>query len=161
MKKTLFLTIFILSGFVSASYAQNEMDRDQPPRHPPLEKIEQLEKAKLVELLDLKEDEAVRFFARRKEFRKSQRELFEKRDDIVKGIEKKLRDGIKQSDKEYKDQLNDILNLDQKIVQQKEKFFSSLNDILTPEQILKLAVFDNRFMHEIRELLMGRKRNKK
>lgn len=161
MKKILFLTIFILAGFVSAGFAQDEMDRDKPPRRPPLEKIEQLEKVKLVELLDLKEDEAVRFFARRKEFRKNQRELFEKRDDLVKGIEKKLRDGAKQSDREYKEQLNDILNLDLKIVQQKEKFFSSLNDILTPEQILKLAVFDNRFMREIRELLMGHKRNKK
>ena len=156
MKKILLFSCILLIGLTSVSWAQEQMQRE---RRPPLEKIEHLEKAKLIEILDLKEDAAVRFFVRRKEFREKQRELIDQREDLSNKIEKKLKDGTDQSDKEYRDQLNDILSLDLKIVQHKEKFLNSLNDILTSEQILKLAVFDNRFMREIRELLMDRKKN--
>ena len=156
MKKIFLFLCILLIVLTSVSFAQGQMKRE---RQHPLEKIEQLEKAKLIEILDLKEDVAVRFFVRRKEFREKQRELIDQREDLSNKIEKKLIDGTDQSDKEYRDQLNDLLSLDLKIVQHKEKFLNSLNDILTPEQILKLAVFDNRFMREIRELLMDRKKN--
>jgi len=80
---------------------------------------------------------------------------------MVKKIEKKLKDNNNLSDKDCKDQLNDLLSLEEKIVQEKEKFFNSLNDILSPAQILKLAIFDNRFMREIKDLLIGRRHGKK
>ena len=157
MKKTVLFICILLIGMSSVFYAQEPMRED---RRPPVEKIAQLEKAKLIEILDLKEDVAVRFFVRRKDYREKQRSLFDQRDELIRKIEQKLKDGANQSDKEYKDQLDEIFSLDQKILQQKEKFFSSLNDLLTPQQILKLAVFDNRFMREIRKLLMeGRKKH--
>ncbi len=156
MNKIILITVIVLIGLSPAYYGQ-EMERGN--RRPPIEKIEQLERAKLIELLDLNEDAAVRFFVRRKEFREKLRELIDQRENLINKIEKKLKDEVDQSDKEYKDQLNELFSHDMKIVQHKEQFLNSLNDILTPEQVLKLAVFDNRFMREIRELLMQRKKN--
>ena len=155
MKKTVLFICVLFIGITSVVYTQEPM-RDN--RRPPIEKIAQLEKAKLIEILDMKEDVAVRFFVRRKEYREQQRSLFDQRDELIRKTEQKLKDGVSQSDKEYKDQLNNILSLDKKILQQKEKFYSSLNDLLTPQQILKLAVFDNRFMREIRKLLMEQRK---
>jgi len=60
MKKLFFLVIIVAIGFSQKSFSQeNSEDKNH---HMPLEKIEQLEKAKLIELLDLKEEAAVRLF---------------------------------------------------------------------------------------------------
>ncbi len=157
MKKLILLVYIFLTAVSQINNAQNHTGNN---RRPPLEKIAQLERAKLIELLDLNEDVAVRFFVRRKEFREQQRSLFDERDNMIKGIEKKLKDDVSQTDKEYKDQVHSILTIDERIVDHKEEFYNSLNDILSPKQILKLAVFDDQFMKEIRELLMKR-RNKR
>ena len=151
IKRLLLIGIFLI-GYSSLFFAQHQN------RRPPLEKIEQLERAKLIEILDMKEDVAVRFFARRKEFRDGQRDLIHQREQLVDKIEKKLNDKSFANDKEYKDQMNDILTLESKLFESKRKFYSSLSDILSPEQILKLAIFDYRFMREIRQILSGRRK---
>lgn len=159
MKKNIFLFLGFLLIIPCLIYSQDQgmMERRQRPS---MQKIEQLEKAKLIEVLDLDEETAVRFFVRRKDYREKQHEFFKRRDELVKINEKKLLDGKTIPDKECKELTNEMLSIELEIFQEKEKFFNSLHDILTPQQILKLAVFDNRFMREIREVLMGRKRNK-
>ncbi len=159
MRKIFFIIIIMLFAAFPKVNSQERMEGDRP--RIPIEKIEQLEKAKLIEILDLNEETAIRFFTRRKEFREKEREQFKKRDDMVRRIEDKIRSDAGLSDKESKDHLSEVLAIDQKIVADKEKFFRSLNDILTPEQVLKLVVFDNRFMREIRDLLIGRPRGKR
>ncbi len=159
MRKIFIIIIIVLFAAIPKIYSQERMEGGKPRMS--MEKIEQLERSKLIEILDLDEETAIRFFARRKEFREKERELFKKRDETIRKIEDKIRGDAELSDKESKEHLSEILSINQKIVTDKEKFFRSLNDILTPEQILKLAVFDNRFMREIKDLLIGRPRGKR
>ena len=150
--------IFVVILLISISTAIHAQGPKPGGRGRPIEKIEQLERAKLIEILDLKEDAAVRFFARRKEFRNAQHDLFEQREKLFDNIDKRIRDNSELNDKECKDLLDDLMKIDSKIAAGRSNFYSSLSDILTPEQILKLAVFDVRFMREIRDLLTGRRK---
>lgn len=157
MKKIFLTVILCCFAFIPKNFAQDDIDDRNPPRMS-MEKIEQLEKAKLIEALDLDEETAIRFFARRKNYREQERELFKKRDGMIKKIEDRIRNSQDIGEKESIDLLNEILAVDQKFVDDKEKFFKSLNDILSSEQILRLAVFDNKFMREIRNILIRRPR---
>lgn len=155
-KLTLLFLFFLFS--ISIAYGQRF---ENPPRGPrPLEKIEQWEKAKLIEVLKMNEENSVRFFARRNEHQNKMREILDKRDQFMKELTKELQDGTKQNDNVYRDKLNNLLNYDSRLTKERETFLRSLNDILTPEQILKLSVFELNFRREIREKLLERNRDK-
>jgi len=161
MKHIFVFSIIFLAVFSFAEYAQeNKSGDDDGQTRPRLKKIEQMEKAKLIEILNLDDETAIKFFVRKKEHRKNEHNLFEQREELAKKIEKKFQDNVNKSGKECKEQLNELLALDQKIVDERKNYFNSLNDILTPEQILKLAVFENRFQREIHDILAGKKHGK-
>jgi hypothetical protein len=153
MKKVLtFLFIFFVVFYSAEAQPKNRGNKDLNP----LQKIQQLEKAKLIEALNLNEETAVRFFARRNDHQKRVREIFEKYDAMINEIDKNFKKGIKESDSEIKDQFNNLLALDENIASEKKNFYRSLDDIFTPAQIVKLIVFENKFRREIRETLMNR-----
>ena len=126
----------------------------------PLRQIEEWEKMKLIQVLDLNEDASVRFFARRNEHQKRVREILNQRDQLAQEIEKEIKDGAKVSDAVYQEQVNRMLELEAKMMKERESFIKSLNDILSPEQIAKLTVFEIRFRREVRERIMGHGKNR-
>jgi hypothetical protein len=143
---------------MSISYGQ----KDERPMHgtKPLEKIEQWEKAKLIDLLKMNEDNSVRFFARRSEHQNKMKEILDQRDQLLNDLSKDLQEGNKQSDNVYRDKLNNLLSFDSRLTKEKESFLRSLNDILTPHQILKYSIFELKFRKELREKLFEKGRNK-
>jgi hypothetical protein len=143
---------------VSIVFGQRDEKQVQNPK--PLEKIEQWEKAKLIEVLKMNEENSVRFFVRRNEHQNKMKEILDKRDQFMKELTKELQEGTKQNDNAYRDKLNNLLSFDSRLMKEKESFLRSLNDILTPQQILKLSVFEIKFRKEIREKLLERDRNK-
>ena len=157
MNKLTLSFLFILFT-MSISYGQ----KDEGPMHGPnpLEKIEQWEKAKLIDVLKMKEENSVRFFARRNEHQKKIKEILDQRDQLIKDLSKELQEGNKQNDNIYRDKLNNLMSFDFRLMKENESFLRSLNDILTPQLILKLSVFELNFRREIREKLLERDRNK-
>ncbi len=153
MKKVFTLLVIFFVVFYSAEAQQRNRGNKNLN---PLQKIQQLEKAKLIEALNLNEDTAVRLFARRDEHQKKVREIFDKRDAMISEIDKNIKKGAKQSDSELKDQVNNLLAIDENIAYERKNFYKSLDDILNPAQIAKLIVFENNFRREIRETLMNR-----
>lgn len=126
----------------------------------PLRQIEEWEKMKLIQVLDLNEDASVRFFARRNEHQKHVREILNQRDQLAQEIEKEIKGGAKVSDAVYQEQVNRMLEFEAKVMKERENFIKSLNDILSPEQIAKLTVFEIRFRREVRERIMGHGKNR-
>ena len=126
----------------------------------PLEQIEEWEKMKLIKVLDLSEENSIRFFARRNEHQKRVREILNQRDQLAQEIEKEIKDGAKVSDAVYQEQVNRMLEFEAKMMKERESFIKSLNDILSPEQIAKLTVFEIRFRREVRERIMGHGKNR-
>uniref|UniRef100_A0A7V3E764 Periplasmic heavy metal sensor n=1 Tax=Ignavibacterium album TaxID=591197 RepID=A0A7V3E764_9BACT len=120
-------------------------------------KIEQLEKVKLIEALNLSEDQSVRFFARRNEHRKEIEKLEMRSEELIKQMEDRLDETTDKNLSEQKKLLNEFLDIRIQIENKRKQFILSLNDILSQEQITKLVVFEKRFRDEIRKILMKRK----
>jgi hypothetical protein len=121
-----------------------------------MHRVEQLERVKLIESLNLSEEQAVRFFARRNEHRKEIESINRKIDELMEEIDRILNSGeIKES---YLKKLNEEILLNREKIELKRKqFVLSLNDILSTEQISKLLLFERRFHEEIRDLIIKRR----
>lgn len=142
--------IFLLSVFINA---QTSEDR----RHKNRAKLDQLEKVKLIEALDFSEESAVRFFARRNDFKKEIDELENKSDDIFNELEKTLNSSDNKNETQQKKLINEHLMFREKIEIRKKEFINSLNDLLTVEQISKYIIFERKFRDEIRKVLLKRR----
>jgi hypothetical protein len=113
------------------------------------ERVEQLRKVRLIEMLDLKEDQSVRFFARFKEHEAARKELTTERNEVLDKIERLVRNRADST--EYAPLFAEVEGIDTKIVAGRKQFFSSLGDILTIEQRAKLLLFERRFERELRD----------
>ena len=139
-----FLSVLILQ---IAIYAQDEKKRD------PREKIESLEKIKLLETLDLNEETAIKFFSRRNEHKEKMKALMDEQNAQYKKIEDKLSNLTNDNDPELKKMIDKYLSINQKMDDERKRFFDSLSDILTLKQQAKLAIFEKRFRQQIRDIL--------
>ncbi len=146
MKKLIMLLFVIFSVGISQA---------QPSGGPPpmggrsMERIERFKKMRLVEMLDLKEDQSVRFFARFNDFENTRRELNRQKDETLDKIERLIRN--KADQKEYEKIFDEVETVNRKIGEEKLKFFNSLTDLLAIEQRAKLILFERRFENELRE----------
>ncbi|VAX26692.1 hypothetical protein MNBD_IGNAVI01-637 [hydrothermal vent metagenome] len=115
-------------------------------------RISELEKIKLIEVLQMDEETTLKFFSRRNLHRLDQKKIMNKRDSLLKQLDKRIVDGDNKID--YKKEIYQILDLEKELSNEREKFFKSLDDILSYEQIAKLLVFEKKFRSEIRKQLI-------
>ncbi|MBK8945657.1 MAG: hypothetical protein IPM32_10370 [Ignavibacteriae bacterium] len=155
MKSKYFIVVLF---FVGNIFAQ---EMGKPPFDPPNKKYEQLEQLKLLEILDLEEDIAVKFVTRRNKSRDRVFEIMKSFDSDLDKMEKNLRN--EKGDKNYSDFIEKCINYENKITEEKNNFIKSLDDILTEEQIVKIILFERKFKKDVRDILLekGRKRIKK
>lgn len=150
MKNIIFVILIFLT--IMPAMAQEHQERRKKDN-----KIEQLEKVKLIEALDLTEDQSIRFFARRNKHRKEIEKLEIHSEEVIRDLEKIVQDSNERNVTEQERLLNEFLDIRIQIENKKKQFILSLNDILTTEQISKLVVFEKKFREEIRKILMKRK----
>ncbi|HMN16424.1 MAG: hypothetical protein WA440_13840 [Ignavibacteriaceae bacterium] len=152
MKKIL-LSLFLI-GIISFVGIPQRM-HDKPNKH--RNKLAQLEKAKLIEALELDEETSIRFFARRNQSKKDIDELEKKSDEIIVQLESTMKEKDSPKDENQKRLIADLLKTRLQIESEKQKFINSLSDILSTEQIARLLVFEKRFREEIRNVLFDRR----
>ncbi|MBI5660868.1 MAG: hypothetical protein HZC46_01820 [Ignavibacterium album] len=147
-----FVYLIFLTAILSPINAQERLERRMKDS-----KIEQLEKVKLIEALDLTEEQSVRFFARRNEHRKEIEKLEMRSEELLGNIETLINAPGVKNITEQKRLLNEFLDLRVQIETKRKQFILSLSDILSFEQIGRLVVFEKKFREEIRKILMKRK----
>ena len=152
MKKLILSLVIVISVSVTLTAKGKHHRRNQVP-----DKILQLEKIKLIEILEMDEETTLKFFSRRSEF---EREM----DGIHKAINEKL-DEMEQMvnsdnvrDEELKTAIEDLNLKHQKLDNMKADFINSLDDILSYEQIAKMILFERRFKEELRKAIFKDKR---
>jgi len=157
MKNIIYMLI-VFTICVSASSAQmREKGMFMPPGAKPMEKLEQLEKMKLIEILDLDEETSIRFFARKNEHQKKMKDLIGEREKTLAELENAFRDK-KEDEQFYKRYIAQVLEFENKIINERNNFITSLNTILTQQQIAKLTVFEFKFRRELTEQILERGR---
>lgn len=135
----------------------------QPPGRPgdqrPFERIEQLRKVRLIEMLELNEDQSIRYFARMNEHDLARRDLMKEKGDALDRIERLVRN--KAEEKEFEQAFEDVTSIEDRLIADQRKFFAGLSDILTPQQRGKMILFERRFEKELREAMREAQRRRR
>lgn len=126
---------------------------------PGMKKIQELEKLKLIETLNMNEETTMKFFARRTQNQKEVRDLEDRMDNILDEMNAELKKEKDANQQKLKKLNDDFLDASDDFHKARNKFISSLKDILTTEQISKYIVFDRNFREEMREILMRQRMN--
>ena len=149
----LFMMLFTLILLTSIAYPQQMKENKMKNG----EKLEQVEKIKLIEALNLDEETSIRFFARRNESKNEVQELEKKTDELIFELERTFNPGNKTQSEKQKELISEILKIRESIEMKRNQFLNSIDDILTTEQIAKLIVFEKKFRDEIRNVLFDRR----
>lgn len=116
-------------------------------------KIEELEKIKLIDVLQMNEETTLKFFARRSEYQKKVKSLMSDADTQLDKISDYVINNGDKNSAEMKKMISDYLSYGEAISREKTNFINSLSDILSYEQISKLLVFEKHFREELRKIL--------
>lgn len=136
---------FSQDGMAQRRRLQHPMDGPRP------ERLEKFRKMRLIEVLKLNEEDAVRFFAKQTAHEDAQRLLLKSRNEALDDIEKMVHD--KKDGKDIQKRIDDISGIDQKMFAERIRFHDDVQKVLTPEQFGKLLVFERNFGRQIRDAL--------
>ena len=116
-------------------------------------------KWKLTEYLDLGEEQAEKFFPKMNTHEKDIKKINEQIKAIRIDMEKQIESGV--SDKKVnRENIEKIQELEQKKLSLKSKYLLSLEDVLEPNQVSKLMVFEKRFKRSLKDQLKKRPNNR-
>tara|TARA_B100000427_G_scaffold286273_1_gene260185 strand:- start:445 stop:942 length:498 start_codon:yes stop_codon:yes gene_type:complete len=147
----------LLFGWLAGGVAQNydwSVEKDRDRRNP--EKIDNMIVWRLTDDLDLSTDQAEKFFPRFRDHRKNLEEIGRQEREMVADLD---REKLKKSD--VKNTIEDISKLRQKRIELESDFVLSLDDILDPGQMIRLGIFKQRMMMEMRQNIRDEKGQKK
>ena len=153
MSKLMILMIILLSSTPLFSQSKHS-ERERPFS----KRFEELEKLKLIETLNLEEEIVVKFFARRNKLKNEIAELHHEKEKTISLLEDLIND--KKAGLDFSSLLNKINENELKQFEVRDKFISSLPDILTQEQIAKYVVFERNFRKDVKNLLIEKGRKK-
>lgn len=144
--------LFILALFITCSviYSQDNDDRFPKQR----EKIKQLAKLKLIETLNLTEEESIRFFARFNELHKNIDNLQKRKNETIDEMRSLIDEGEKNFDEtKYNEILKRITDFGSEEIKVRNNFINSVQEILPKYKVAKLIVFEREFNKQLRNLM--------
>jgi Spy/CpxP family protein refolding chaperone len=144
--------LLLFSAFLAtpALRAQDE----PPPEGEGRKRVEDFRRMKLIETLDLKEEQAIRYFTREKDFRESEHGLQQQRQQIIEKLRGLVKDG---SDADVQKEMQSLVQVGKDMVQKRVDYFNGLKDILSTKQMAKLLIFEDTFAKELRSVLQSPK----
>ena len=143
-----------LAGVIDQSYDLDNGKKIRERRSP--EKLENMIVWRLTDDLDLTTDQAEKFFPRFREHRKSLEKIGKQEREMISNI-----DRGDPNKKDVKEMIDKISKLRQNRIELEAEFVLSLDDVLAPHQMIRLGVFKQRMMMEMREEMRDGKAKKK
>ena len=151
------MKFILLFSFLTGAIAQNydwDVKKNRDRKSP--EKVENMIIWRLTEDLDLTTNQAEKFFPRFREHRKSLEELGKQEREMIANIDRE-----EPSKKDVKKMIEEISKLRQNRIELESEFVLSLDDVLAPDQMIRLGIFKQRMMMEIRGEMQDGKGKKK
>lgn len=116
------------------------------------ERIEQMRMWKLLEILELSDEQAEKFLPNFRDFQKEQKELEHKKREILKELEDEL--NKKSVDlKKIQTVLDDLEENRNLFENNRASFLSKAKEVLSLEQQAKLVLFEERFAERVKEMI--------
>ncbi|MDH7516565.1 MAG: hypothetical protein QHI48_11910 [Bacteroidota bacterium] len=130
--------------------------QDEDARGPGRRRLEEYRRMKLIEFVDMTEEQSIRYFAREKELRQAEEAIREKRAAVIARLREMSGTSISADDLEK--EISTLADLAKESTQKRREFLTSLKEFLSPKQIARLIVFEEQFAHEVRRILSGARR---
>lgn len=153
----------LLMCMVSFAIAQSDSRRDlgrddwSNEETPRSERRESMVIWRLTEDLDLSSEQAEKFFPRFREHREQLDEIGKDERKSLMDVRYKIRDQEELSKSEMERTIKKVSALRKDRVDLETKFILGMDDILTPNQMVKLSVFKQRLMKEMQSEMRDRK----
>ena len=122
------------------------------------ERLDQFRKLKLIEVLDLTEENALRFFAKLNEHENKMQEIQKQRNDLIDSLE--ILVNVNASDKTLEKMFDGLMEIETKTMNERKNFRGEVKGILTTEQMAKFFVFERKFRSEVRDVMEEKMRDK-
>jgi hypothetical protein len=151
MKITTPLVLLLLATACPVCAQEGPPPDDQGNQGRGYERIQQLRKVRLVEMLELREEQAVRFMARFNAFEEQRKKSMDERGEAMDRLERLVRNNA--DSVEYEKAFAEIMKIDERLVGDRHSFIAGLGDILSIEQRAKFILFERRFQKELREAM--------
>ena len=145
MKRLMFILVVVSFACLMAQ-GQN---RPLGPRQ--VERVEQFKKIKLMDALKLDEESSIRFFAKYNKHQEAMREINMKREGMIDQLQAMRKSGS--SDAELEKVIKDLISMDAKVTEARNKFVEELKSVLSVKQIVDYLVFERNFLQNIRQLM--------
>jgi len=123
---------------------------------PDREDAEMIKKWKLIEFLDISEDQSGKFFTRINAFEKDMKSIRKKEKELRESIHE-LMDEDKLNEKKVSRLMDEYFQFESEKLDLRRKHHEDIGDILSPKQTMKYMVFDHHFKKRIKEHLKDRK----
>jgi hypothetical protein len=136
--------IFLISTPLSAQMNRRMKAHD---------KMEELKKIKLIEILDMDESTSIKFFTRRSEHQKKIEGLHQAAKLQIEQLDDLIKDDKSSNEQALKNSIDEYLKINETIIKERQSFFKSATEILSTDQMAKLVVFEERFRDEVSDLL--------
>ena len=130
----------------SVSQGRGYDDRSNRP-----ERLEKYKKMRLVEVLKLNEDDAVRFFAKQSAHEDTQRELMKSRNSALNDIQEIVRG--KGDPKDLGKLTDQVQDADQKVFAERQRYQEEMKKFLSQEQFAKFLLFERNFNRQVMDAL--------
>ncbi|MBI3258190.1 MAG: hypothetical protein HYZ54_01725 [Ignavibacteriae bacterium] len=121
------------------------------------ERIQQLKKIRLIDILELDEASAEKFFARYNQYQKTVEDARANLKEAVADLEKNVQS---KSSKEYSRKADLVVEKQTALANAVSERLKAMKSILTEEQYAKFIVFENNFAGQLQKMLMERKQKK-
>ena len=153
------LLICIVSFAIAQSGSRRDLDQDDWSNEetPRSERRESMVIWRLTEDLDLSSEQAEKFFPRFREHREQLDEIGKDERKSLMDVRFKIRDQEELSKSEMERTIKKVSALRKDRVDLETKFILGMDDILTPNQMVKLSVFKQRLMKEMQSEMRDRK----
>ena len=122
----------------------------------PRGRFNEFRKMKLIEVLKLNEEDAARFVAKESAHEDATRKLMTQRNDLLDDIRKSLRDNKDKDKGDAKDltkPVDQVLDLDQQIFKERQRYQEEMRKFLSPEKFARFLVFEREFGRGVGDIL--------
>lgn len=168
-----FLSIIFMANFAfSQPHTLKEHDapplKEHTPPHlrqeptPPLKedprwnRIEDFKKIKLIEELNLNEEESIKFFVKHNAMINEFKEIEKQKNKSVQKLEKMLSEQTNDSD--IKKEVDNFLSIEQKMFKNKSAFINDIEKTIGQKKVAKYIIFENNFHKELQKIMRDSKK---
>ncbi|MGA9406937.1 MAG: hypothetical protein WBW71_07375 [Bacteroidota bacterium] len=147
MKYVVTIVLGVLFSATNSLLAQPE--NGERPQKPAYDRIESWKKVRMLESLQLNEDQSAKFITRYNKHAKAMHDFEKERNDLVDTLDEQSKSDV--GNDEYDRSFNALLGIDKKISGERVHFLTELKAVLSDKQIAQYIVFERNFAKELRQ----------